>query len=556
MDRNALLAIVLSVIVLVGWFYFFPQPNPQVEKPIEERSEVTAEAESQSALTDNNTEITQVISVEDTDLDDSTLVEETFSVTTDNYSVQLTNYGAKITSLLYGDRKIELVAPNELTDGMMTNSFYFTDSEFLKNSGLDKTLWHVTEKNNNSYVFSKYISINGNNILVNKIYEFPKDSYFYNLKFQFSNKSGEAIALPAGKIIFSSNDFVGPKMKDLNNRYNTMKQLYYTSKKKNISKGGGFNWFGLTNNTPSDIKYVAEQGEWAGVLSRYFAVILVSDGSKSDGIIADTRKDTSYKTGLVYNLPILNSEEKKQFDFKVAVSEKKKNVLSTVQPNLEAASDTNQFIDPIRVAVLWSLNSIRSFIPNLGWTIILFSIVTKLIFLPLTQKSTESMKKMSQLQPEIQKIKEKFPEDQQKQQEATMKLYKERGVNPMGGCLPMLIQMPFFIALYSALINSVELWNTPFIFWINDLSLPDTAFTVFNFDIHILPLIMTITSFFQQKVSTVDTGGGSQQQMMMKMMPVILLFIFWSMPSGLILYWTVQNILQVGHQLFVNRKKA
>jgi len=135
-------------------------------------------------------------------------------------------------------------------------------------------------------------------------------------------------------------------------------------------------------------------------------------------------------------------------------------------------------------------------------------------------------------------------------QKEMMKLYKENKVNPMGGCFPLLLQMPFFFALYSALIDSIDLWRAPFILWMKDLSMPDTVLTVSGFDLNILPIVMTATTFVQQKLSTVDTGG--QQKMLMMMMPLMFIFIFWSMPSGLVLYWALQNIFQIAHQLFIN----
>jgi YidC/Oxa1 family membrane protein insertase len=110
--------------------------------------------------------------------------------------------------------------------------------------------------------------------------------------------------------------------------------------------------------------------------------------------------------------------------------------------------------------------------------------------------------------------------------------------------------MPFFFALYSALIDSIDLWHAPFILWMKDLSMPDTVLSISGFDLNILPILMTASTFFQQKLTTVDTGG--QQKIMMMMMPLVFIFIFWSMPSGLVLYWALQNIFQIAQQLFIN----
>ncbi len=170
------------------------------------------------------------------------------------------------------------------------------------------------------------------------------------------------------------------------------------------------------------------------------------------------------------------------------------------------------------------------------------------------------MQAMQALQPKIQAIKERYKSNPQKVNQETMELYKRHGVNPFGGCLPMVIQIPIFIALYNALASSVELWHAPFALWIDDLSAPDTLFvTPFaipylgeGFSFRGLPLIMGISMFIQQKMS--PTGGDPRQaQMMLYLMPVMFTFIFWGMPSGLVLYWLVNNILQIGHQYHLNR---
>jgi YidC/Oxa1 family membrane protein insertase len=172
--------------------------------------------------------------------------------------------------------------------------------------------------------------------------------------------------------------------------------------------------------------------------------------------------------------------------------------------------------------------------------------------MPLTQKSTDSMKKLQELGPQIKKLQEKYKDKPDLIQKETMKLYKENKVNPLGGCLPLILQMPFFFALYSALINSIDLWNAPFMLWIRDLSMPDTVANISGFNLNLLPLMMTITTIIQQKQTMVDSGN-QQQKIMMYMMPVILLFVFWTMPSGLVLYWFLQNLYQILHQFIVNK---
>ncbi len=199
------------------------------------------------------------------------------------------------------------------------------------------------------------------------------------------------------------------------------------------------------------------------------------------------------------------------------------------------------------------------------------TIVIKIILHPLTRKSFESMRRMSALQPKINEIKNKYKNDQRQMNKETQALYKREKINPMGGCLPMLFQMPIFYALYTLLSGMVELRNESFL-WIKDLSIPDTVATIkmqvpvlgyriaeqgFT-DINVLPFIMTATTLLQSKLTS-GNQSGQQGKMMTYLFPLMFFFIFWNMPSGLVLYWTVQNILTIGQQYIIDyrlKKKA
>ncbi|MDH5656308.1 MAG: membrane protein insertase YidC [Spirochaetia bacterium] len=211
----------------------------------------------------------------------------------------------------------------------------------------------------------------------------------------------------------------------------------------------------------------------------------------------------------------------------------------------------------IKDGVVWLMRVLYSVIGNYGWVIILIATTLKLVTWPLNQMQAKSMKKMSALKPEIESINERFKENPTEKQKQIMLLYKKHNVNPAKGCFPILIQLPVFIALYSAFSDSIELWRSPFIFWMDDLSLPDTVyiikdlFFIHNFHINILPLIMVVSQIMQQMFTTVVTDP--QQKTIMYFMPVIMIFFFWSMPSGVTLYWTVQNILSIVWQFASDR---
>jgi YidC/Oxa1 family membrane protein insertase len=188
------------------------------------------------------------------------------------------------------------------------------------------------------------------------------------------------------------------------------------------------------------------------------------------------------------------------------------------------------------------------YIPNYGWIILLFALIIKVIFYPFQAKSLESMRKMQEIQPKINALREKYKNDSQRLSQETMKLYKKEGVNPVGGCLPMLPQMPIFFALYNLFSSTIELRQAPFALWITDLSMPDEVM-VGGFGLRVLPLLVASSMFVQQKMTMKDP----KQAVIVYAMPVFMVFIFWGMSSGLNLYWMLFNVLAVGQQLIVNR---
>ena len=211
------------------------------------------------------------------------------------------------------------------------------------------------------------------------------------------------------------------------------------------------------------------------------------------------------------------------------------------------------FIRPVSKGVLFSLKRMHDYIPNYGVVLILFSVLVKILVFPLTKKSYQSTSAMQQIQPEVNALKDKHKNNPQKLNQATMQLYQEKGVNPLGGCLPMLLQMPLLFALFQVFRTTIELRNEPFIWWIKDLSSPDIIinlpFTVPLYGSHIafLPILMGISTFIQQKMMS---GGiqQPQQKMMQNFMMVFFFLIFNNFPSGLNLYYTLFNILTIAQQ--------
>jgi YidC/Oxa1 family membrane protein insertase len=218
------------------------------------------------------------------------------------------------------------------------------------------------------------------------------------------------------------------------------------------------------------------------------------------------------------------------------------------------------FFSIIALPLFWILKFFYTLTGNYGWAIILLTIIVRTPFIPLINKSQKSMKKMQKIQPRMAEIREKYKKDPQRMQKEMMELYKTHKVNPVGGCLPMLLQIPVFFALYKILMIAIELRGAPFILWIKDLSAPDTLFghlpswipLIGGFAVGPLPIVMGITMIIQQKMT--PTSMDPRQNKMMMFMPIVFTFLFLNFASGLVIYWLMNNILSIVQQFYANKK--
>ena len=311
--------------------------------------------------------------------------------------------------------------------------------------------------------------------------------------------------------------------------------------------------------------------DWLAVRNKYFAAILIpSDPNQVEGAYVEGQTFPTKSLGLkeIYNVRLVvpfkgSNPEKRSVDIYIGPVDYDQ--LKTINTKLTALVDFGTFfglkfvVRPIAEYLLLPLfKFLNNFIPNYGFVIIVFSLIIKIVVYPLTRKSFQSMKKMQLLQPKITELKEKFKDDPQKMNKETMKLYQTYGVNPAGGCLPILLQMPIFIALWGLFQAAIELRQQPFIFWINDLSVPDVIFDL-GFKLRLfgiqeisgLALLMGVTTFFQQKMSIKDP----KQQALVYMMPIMLTILFMTFPSGLNLYYFMFNVFSIAQQYYINQKK-
>jgi len=284
---------------------------------------------------------------------------------------------------------------------------------------------------------------------------------------------------------------------------------------------------------------------WGAFESKYFIASFIPENPSLTNAVMTRDEANMVAVGLKGRKEIIPGGQSSVFSYALYLGPKQYDLLKRLGVGLENAIDFGWF-KWLAIPALYILNFLYGFVLNYGIAIIILTTIIKIIFWPLGNMSYKSMNEMKKLQPKIEALKQKYKNDQTKIGQETMALYREHKVNPFSGCLPMLIQIPVFFGLYKALMYSIELRHSPFFFWIQDLSAKDPYY--------ITPIIMGATQFITQKMT--PAMGDPMQQKIMLLMPVIFTFFFLNFPSGLVIYWLWNNILQIGQQYYINKKLA
>ena len=304
--------------------------------------------------------------------------------------------------------------------------------------------------------------------------------------------------------------------------------------------------------------------EWAGLDSQYFLAVSVAENPREAAAFLGPRGANAGVASLHYPVFQVPPGTRVERNYRLYLGPKVRSAIAAVDPRVAPAADVGwSFIRPLVDLFAGMLTwTHRNVVPNYGVAIILLTIVLRLATYPLTQRSMKSMKRFTQIiAPQLKELQEKHKDDKAKLQEEMMGLYRQKGMNPVtamgGGCLPMLIQMPFMIALYFALQGSIALRHAPFALWIDDLSAPENLVEIAGIPVRVLPLLMGASMILQQRMTpTPPTADAQQQKQMMTLMSVMFIFVFYQFPSGLVLYWFVSNLLGIAQQLLVNRQTA
>ncbi|HWR57511.1 MAG TPA: membrane protein insertase YidC [Thermodesulfovibrionales bacterium] len=523
MDKRTVIAVVLALFVLIGYQYLIPpaQQQPEPQKQTETKTEqAKKEIPSPAPLPIAGT------------LAADTAPGKILRVETPLYVASISSKGGTVSEFTlkaYSDKDGKAVA-------LLKNAGHYPPLALGANDNFDlaKVNFVVTGNNltlKDTQTGNITFEYSSPQFSVRRTFTFYADKYKFDLKDEVSGLQDYWLALGNNFGIYDAKDtsaqHIGPViLKDTDRTELSANDL---SAPQTFSKG---------------IKWVAQE-------DKYFFSSIVPSGE-----VVEAR---AWK---VQDSPVVALKMKSGVNnVMIYAGPKDYDILQELHIGLEHIIDFG-FFSILSRPLFWILKFFYKFMGNYGWAIVLLTIVVRVPFIPLLNKSQRSMKKMQDIQPKIAELKEKYKKDPQKLQKETLEIYKKYKVNPVGGCLPMLLQIPVFFALYKVLMIAIELRRAPFISWIKDLSEPDTLFghipswfpLLGDFAIGPLPIVMGATMVIQQKM-TPTTMDPSQNRIMM-LMPVIFTFMFLNFASGLVLYWLVNNILSIIQQFHTNKKLA
>jgi YidC/Oxa1 family membrane protein insertase len=560
MEKNVILAFALSLIVLIGWSFLF---GPQKDKTAKKQDVVGQEAPKKIsegldakdiARRDVSPSITSPASQAVVSEPVAKADEQEIEVDTPLYRAVFSNAGPTLKSFKLknyyestnpNSDLIELVS---IEEGMGDSLLFRFDSQSVAQR--ENIIYEVDEKALRLGPESPpkdlvFRTITPEGFSIDQIFRFYPDGYRIDLKIEVFNQSG----LP-DKGAFTAHLMALPP-KEKTSYYSYVGLVLLLDDKLEEVK--------IKN--ASEEKIFKGQVDWMAYEDDFFITAIIPEGA-SKGIFTGRLLSSGLLEGLFQPSAIsLGPSQKVSSRYTLYLGPRDLGIMKQLGKGLDRAVNFG-WTDIIAKPLLYMLRFFNQYINNYGVSIILLTILIKILFWPLTHKSYKSMGEMKKLQPRMAKMREKYKDNKEQMNKEMMALYKTYKVNPMGGCLPMVIQIPVFFALFRILGNAIELRHAPFMLWINDLSAPDRLFNFpFQipfmappFGIPVLTLLMGASMFLQQKMT--PTPGDPTQAKIMMFLPIIFTFMFINFPSGLVLYWFINNILSIGQQYRIQKRSA
>lgn len=374
------------------------------------------------------------------------------------------------------------------------------------------------------------LSWQGNGISVDKVYTFHRGSYVIDISYQINNSSAATITPTAYyQIVHDSESKQGSAMMPT-----FTGGAYFTDADK-------FKKIAFADMADEALSKTSKDG-WIGLIEHYFASAWIPKAGVNREFYTKQLSENIFAVGVITPGASIGAGSRADINAQLFAGPQTEKDLAAAAPGLEYAVDYG-WLTVVAKPLFWVLTKLNDLVHNWGVAIILLTVLIKAAFYPLSAKSYKSMAQMRELAPRLQSMKEKFGDDKQKMQQAMMEMYRTEKINPMSGCLPILVQVPVFIALYWMILGSVELRHAPFFGWIQDLSAIDPYY--------VLPLLMGATMIIQTYLNPAPTDPI--QAKVMKIMPVVFSIFFFFFPAGLVLYWLVNNVLSIAQQWYVNK---
>ncbi|MGB5736386.1 MAG: membrane protein insertase YidC [Thiohalocapsa sp.] len=373
---------------------------------------------------------------------------------------------------------------------------------------------------------------NDDGIEVIKRYRFERGSYVIHAEQEILNSGSEALAVRDYDQL-QRTELYDPQKSSFIHTYTG--GVYYGPEVKYKKES-----FDDIAKQPLDIKIV---DGWIAMIQHYFMAAWIPPRQEEQTFYTKTVGGDRYIIGMYSPAVTVQPGASHVFDSLLFAGPKLQNTLAEIAPGLELAVDYG-WLTILAEPIYWLLSTIHSVVGNWGWAIIILTILIKLAFYKLSETSYKSMANMRKLAPRMQALKDRYGDDKERMNQAMMEMYKKEKINPLGGCLPILVQIPVFIALYWVLLESVELRHAPFILWLDNLTAPDPYY--------VLPLIMGVSMFVQQKLN--PPPPDPIQAKVMMALPFVFTVFFAFFPSGLVLYWTVNNLLSITQQWHITRR--
>ncbi|MBW2452064.1 MAG: membrane protein insertase YidC [Deltaproteobacteria bacterium] len=539
-NKNLIVALLLMLAVWFGFSLLFPpepQPDktaanaPQQQETLQPQEPVAPTRLSEASLPAESSELSESVSVIERPARD-------IVVETDFYRAVFTSSGARLTSFelkKYRTTSDPASPPVQMFEAgpLQYATLRTTGTESLQlpaNTVYSTTAPERMDLSGDDNQTLSFQTVTPSGLTVIKSFVLQGDSYTIDCQIELQNTSQTQLR--------GTLDFALVQRWD-----DSMKTDMYSFAGPSSLVDGKIDEVDADDLVETPVIY-GQNAQWTSFQTKYFLSVAVPDTTYTERVRITKNQDAIEN---IIETPYLafQAGEVKRLNYFLFIGPKEMDLLKEAGHQLERTIHFG-FFDLLAKPLFYFLTFFYGYLKNYGLAIILLTIIIKLLFWPLTHKSYASMKAMQKLQPEMTKLRERFKNDKERLNKELMELYKTHRVNPLGGCLPMLVQIPVFFALYKVLLDSIALRHAPFAFWITDLSAKDPFY--------ITPVLMGASMFVQQKM-TPTTADPTQAKIFM-MMPIIFTFLFLNFPSGLVIYWLVNNLLTILQQYFIHRKTA